>query len=62
MFSRLIEQDHPEVLTPTWDWSFQPCCMRLLSIPLVVFEDLIMFPWTLVVSLVGLLFCLATLS
>ena len=58
LFSRQIEQDHPEVLTPTWDWSFQGCCMRLLSIPLVVFEDLIMFPRTLVVSIVCMLFYL----
>jgi len=61
LFSRQIEQDHPEVLTPTWDWSFQSCSMRLLSIPLVVFEDLIMFPRTLVIAIVGLLFYLATL-
>ena len=59
LFSRQIEQDHPEVLKPTWDWGFHSCCARLVSIPLVVFEDLIMFPRMLVVSLLSILFYLA---
>ena len=47
------------MLKPTWDWGFHSCCARLVSIPLVVFEDLIMFPRMLVVSLVSIFFLMA---